>query len=121
MSKYLGAIQPLFSLIVKGAFLLALAFGLIGIVLVCLDATGDAEISVFGQSIKSKSVGVSALFLAAVMTVITIRRVLGTVNTVAGVESKSEAPEGSEELLEKHKGNKVTAAKEIRKGKSKKA
>jgi hypothetical protein len=118
MARELKAIQPLISLLVKASFLLALLFGCIGVVLVYLGSTGTTEISIFGQSIKSQNVGISSLFLSVVMIVLLVKRILGTVNIVAGLESKSYDSEIPKELLEKHQGNKVAAIQEITKSKN---
>lgn len=47
-----------------------------GALLVWLGATGDTEMSLFGNTFKSQNVGIAAMFCGAVLAVLGIRRAL---------------------------------------------
>ncbi len=48
--------------------------------LVYLGAKGNSQIALFGQKIDTASVGVAALFIAAVVVVISVKLVLKSLN-----------------------------------------
>jgi Leucine-rich repeat (LRR) protein len=77
--RHIHAATPLLKLIVPSAAILAALFILGGIALVWLGATGDTEISLFGNSFKSQNVGIASIFCGAVLAVTTFRRVLTSV------------------------------------------
>lgn len=80
MSDLIKDNRPILIIITIGTFALALAIGIFGVVLVYKGATGDTEFTFFGHTFKSTNVGISALFLAAAMTVLLIRRTLKSVD-----------------------------------------
>lgn len=114
MSAQIKAIEKLMVFIIKGGFVLALVFAIIGVYLVYLGAIGTTEISLFGQTIKSQNVGGSSIFLSVVMVIAIVRRVLNTVDNTSTQESKTSVQSVPEELLEKHGGNSISAIKEMR-------
>ena len=68
--------SKLLIVVAVGGLLLGVIFGLLGVMLVYIGATANTQITLFGQTLSSGSVGVASLFIAA-MTVLTIsRRVL---------------------------------------------
>ena len=79
MSRFLKAASPLLLTILIGTFVAGILFALAGVWLVYLGATGSSEIVMFGQTLKSSSVGVSAIFIGAIAIVVTLRRVLVTI------------------------------------------
>ena len=57
----------------------AIIFAILGVVLVLEGGeTGTSDISIFGQEIKTSSVGVACIGIAAVVLVMTVRRIVKT-------------------------------------------
>ena len=79
MFDLIKGIQPILLTIAVGTFLLALAIGFFGVVLIYLGSTGETTFSFFGQTFESTNVGIGALFLAAALEVLVIIRMLKTV------------------------------------------
>jgi uncharacterized membrane protein YidH (DUF202 family) len=69
-----------------------LALAAFGLVLVRLGHTGTAEMTLFGQSIKTTSIGIAAIFIGAVAVVRMVRRMFEWVDTAIRRESP-EQPE----------------------------
>jgi len=65
MSNLLANLTPLLRLIVLVGAIAGVAFAAFGVWLVYLGATGDTELSFFGQTLKSASVGLAAIFIGA--------------------------------------------------------
>lgn len=71
----------LFTLITNWTFFTGIAIGVIGLVLIVAGGpSGESTFNLFGQQFKSVNVGVAALFIAVVMIVLNIRRLLGSVD-----------------------------------------
>ncbi len=82
MAALIKAGESTFKLILIIAGLLGALMILGGIALVYLGATGDTEISLFGQSFKSQSVGVVGIFCGAVVEVLAFQQVLKAINKI---------------------------------------
>ena len=63
-------------LVAVGGILLGVVFGVLGLLLVIKGSESASKIDLFGQSISTGSVGVAALFIAAVSVAIVVKRVL---------------------------------------------
>jgi hypothetical protein len=72
-------ISPLLTLLTVVALVIGLAFGLFGVWLVYLRSEGQTELVLFGQTIKSATVGIPAIFIGAVVVVVMVRNILKTV------------------------------------------
>jgi hypothetical protein len=72
--------HPTHTLLVWLAFIAGIVFAVIGVVLVYLGATGDTQIDLWGAKISTSSVGIAAIFIAAILIVRTFRRVLDSVD-----------------------------------------
>ena len=62
---------------------LGIAFILGGVLLVYLQATGEAEIRLFGNTFKSANAGVASIFCGAVVTILCIRRLIRAVEKIS--------------------------------------
>jgi hypothetical protein len=60
-----------------------------GIWLVTLKSTGKTEFELFGQKFFSENVGVSAIFIGAVILILSIRRILKSLDKISDNYSKS--------------------------------
>jgi hypothetical protein len=67
--------------IVIGGYGLALAFGIIGIILLFRGGAAQSDIQIFGQTIKTGSVGVACIAIAAIMVVLLTRRASASYDT----------------------------------------
>jgi hypothetical protein len=77
-----GGSEPhaaLLSQIAVGSFIVGAFLAALGVILVYLGSTGDTEFNLFGQTFKSQSVGVAAIFIGAVLIVLNIRRMLNAI------------------------------------------
>lgn len=71
----------LFSSIAHWTFVTAILIGLIGVVLIAVGGPqGQTTLNLFGQQFQSVSVGIAAIFIAVVMVVLNIRRLLKSVD-----------------------------------------
>jgi uncharacterized membrane protein YidH (DUF202 family) len=77
--------RPILAWSLGVAGLLSLAMIAAGVWLVVLGASGETEISLFGNTFKSQNVGVVGIFCGAVLAVLTIRRVLKSVERLGGL------------------------------------
>ena len=69
-------VAPILSMVSLAAFIVFLIIAVIGVVLVCVGATGDSTIKLFGQELTTASVGLVVIFISAVSLVLLIRRVM---------------------------------------------
>ena len=77
-------VSPILKIMTWCGFIVGVVFGLLGIWLIYLGATGETAFSFFGQTFKSANVGIAAIFLGAAVIVLMMRYVLRTVqHTVA--------------------------------------
>jgi hypothetical protein len=74
---------------ILGTIVLGGLFGVLGVLLVYLGAKGNSHIALFGQSIETADVGVASLFIAAVLVVVTLRRVLKSIDGFKTIQKKS--------------------------------
>lgn len=72
------AIRYLLVPIAIGVMILAAMFGLFGVGLVYIGATGATNLKMFGQSVETADVGVVSIFVGGVMVVLVLRRLMGT-------------------------------------------
>jgi DNA-binding MarR family transcriptional regulator len=79
MTTIFDKASPLIKIIIYGVFITGLGFGLIGVWLVYLGATGETEFYILGQNFKSVNVGIGAVFVGGVIVAITIRRAIKTI------------------------------------------
>jgi hypothetical protein len=73
---HIEAANPILRMVVLGVGALSVLFILAGLVLVLVGATGDTEITLFGNAFKSQNVGIASIFCGAVVMVAIGRRVL---------------------------------------------
>jgi hypothetical protein len=71
--------SPILKLMIILGFVAGIIFALLGVWLVYLGATGDTEVSFFGQTAKSANVGIVAIFIGGVTVVSLGRSVLKTI------------------------------------------
>lgn len=76
------SMTPLLTTIIIGVFIVGLIFAGMGIWLVILGATGDADFSFFGQTMKTTNVGIAAILIGATTIILLLRRTLGTIDNV---------------------------------------
>jgi hypothetical protein len=79
--------SPLLLLIARGTFVIGALLAIMGVAFVALGATGETEFSFFGQTFRSESVGIAALFLGAALIVLNIRRVLKSSDSIRSHDS----------------------------------
>ncbi len=87
MSQLIKENRPLLMTIVIGSFITGIALGILGIILVYQGATGDTEFTFFGQTFKSTSIGIAAIFLGATVIVLLVRRTLKSVEHTISSEA----------------------------------
>jgi len=66
----------LFYTITRWSFLTGLFICVLGVVLAAIDRGGETEFTFFGQSLRSRSVGLSVIFIGATLIVLNIWRAL---------------------------------------------
>lgn len=91
---------PLLRIIVIGAFIAGIIIAGIGIVLVFQGDSAETEFSFFGQTFKSQSVGIAAIFIGASVIVLLIRRSLKSMDLAIHAESKPKADENARKSAE---------------------
>lgn len=84
MKNILEKTSPLIITIVIGIIIVGLSFGLFGIWLVYLGSTGETEFRLLGQSFKSSNIGIGAIFIGAVIVVMTLKRAFKTIDIGMG-------------------------------------
>jgi hypothetical protein len=72
---------PVIITVVIGGYVSGLALAALGVYLVVTGDKGATEFSFFGQTFKSTSIGIAAIFLGAVCLVLLIRRALKSLDT----------------------------------------
>ena len=73
--------SPLLKLMIILGFISGVIFGLLGIWLVYLGATGTTEVSFFYQTAKSTNVGIVSIFLGAAIIVLLMKSILKTMRS----------------------------------------
>ncbi len=68
--------SPILIICVIGAFFMGITFSSLGVLLVCLGAQGQTEITLFQLSFHSTNIGISAIFIGAVVTLYIVHSVL---------------------------------------------
>lgn len=68
--------HQLLLMITKYTFATGIVFAFIGIVLLVLEGTGQNSIDLFGTDISTKNAGLGAMFMAVVMIMTTMKRIL---------------------------------------------
>ena len=86
--------EPILVIALIGGFLSGLFLAILGAFLFSKGATGDTEIEVFGQSLRSTNVGIAAIFIGAAVIVLVVTRVLKVLETKPDVERPSESKRG---------------------------
>ena len=74
-----GVIVCTFALLIAG----------LGIWLISLKSSGKTEFELFGQKFFSENVGVSAIFIGAVILVLSVRRILKSMDKISDNYSKT--------------------------------
>lgn len=74
-----GIIVCFFALLIAG----------LGIWLITLKSSGKTEFELFGQKFFSENVGVSAIFIGAVILILAVRRILKSVDKISDNYSKT--------------------------------
>jgi hypothetical protein len=72
--EHISAAAPLLRGITISTAILSALFVVAGIALVVLGATGDTEVTLFGNSFKSQNVGIASIFFGVVLAIVTFRR-----------------------------------------------
>jgi len=65
---------------ILGVLILGGLFGVLGVVLVFLGAKGSSHLVLFRQTIETADAGISSIFLASVIVILTLRRILQSVD-----------------------------------------
>lgn len=84
MTQYVRALTPLMWGVLSFAGLLAV----LGIILIALGSRGASEFTLFGQTFKSSNIGVSALFISAVVGVLLGRRIIVAIENTTDMALK---------------------------------
>ncbi|MCA6093484.1 hypothetical protein LE181_15110 [Streptomyces sp. SCA3-4] len=87
MGEIIQASERIFLSLIVGAYVVTIAMITGGVVLVALGATGHTELTLFGQTTQSASVGIAAFFIGAVMAVMLIRSTLHALSSLARREA----------------------------------
>jgi heme/copper-type cytochrome/quinol oxidase subunit 2 len=83
-------VSPILKVMIWCGFIVGVVFGLLGIWLIYLGASGETAFSFFGQTFKSANVGIAAIFLGAAVIVLIMRSVTQTVrHTITSKEALS--------------------------------
>ena len=82
MSSTSQATTPIIRFIVIFTFIFSFILVILGIVLICIGATGDVKLSFYEQSIESTNIGIVAIFLGVVLFVIIVLRALKSLETL---------------------------------------
>ncbi|UCE58911.1 MAG: hypothetical protein JSU63_15895 [Phycisphaerales bacterium] len=80
MTDLIKSSTPILRIVVLGGFLAGVVIGALGILLVFQGDNAETEFSFFGQTFKSQSVGIAAIFMGACIIVLVIRRALKSVD-----------------------------------------
>ncbi len=80
--------KQLYLPMIVGTLMLGGLFGVLGVLLVYLGAKGNSHIALFGQTIETADVGVASLFIAAVVVVVTFRRMLKSMDGFKTIQKK---------------------------------
>jgi hypothetical protein len=84
MAEMIRAASPTYKLVAIGAYVVGGIFGLLGVWLVYLGSQGNTDLSFFGQTVKTTNVGIAAIFIGAATVVLLIRRLLKSIDGIAG-------------------------------------
>lgn len=96
MAGIIRNLTPILGMVIVGSLIAGVALSILGVVLVYIGATGNTELSFFGQTFKSANVGIGAFFLGAALIVLVVRRALKSVDRAVHAESRSQQPRGGE-------------------------
>jgi hypothetical protein len=80
-----------FLLITAGTILLGGVFGILGVLLVYAGAKGNTHLTLFGQTLDTVDAGVASIFIGAVLVILIMRRLLGSIEHVARTEARRES------------------------------
>ncbi|MCL6460255.1 MAG: hypothetical protein I4O51_00070 [Flavobacterium micromati] len=92
-----GIVICFFALIISG----------FGIWLVSLNSSGKTEFELFGQKFFSENVGVSSIFIGAVILILSVRRILKSLDKISDNYSKTNV-----DILSSRKARKSPSSKE---------
>lgn len=92
MAKLLEKTTSFLKLVLVFGFVSGIIFALLGVWLVFLGSTGSTDFNLFGQTFTSANVGIAAVFIGAVVSVLVIRRLFKTLDQTI----KLEVPETTE-------------------------
>jgi membrane protein implicated in regulation of membrane protease activity len=93
MAILIKAASPIWRLIIVSSSVLGGILLVGGIVLAILGGSAQTAFTLFGNQFSSTSVGVSLAFIGAVIVVITIRRVLSSVDKITSGKGPSDSSE----------------------------
>jgi hypothetical protein len=82
MAILIRAASPIWKLIIVSAAVLSGILILGGILLAIIGGTAQTTIKLFGNEFSSTSIGVALTFIGAVLAVVTLRRVLTSVDNI---------------------------------------
>jgi hypothetical protein len=78
--------------IAVASFVTGILLALLGVYLVYLGATGEATIELLGQKINTTNVGIGAIFIAAVLIIFNLRRILTSFDKAGAQSAGKQAP-----------------------------
>jgi hypothetical protein len=91
MAQFVKNTQPILLTIIVGILIVGIVLAVLGAALVYRGAIGETEFNFFGQHFKSTNIGIAAIFVAAAMIVLVLRRILKTVDNTVKYEAPLEA------------------------------
>ncbi|MGQ3045998.1 MAG: hypothetical protein ACT6Q8_03505 [Niveispirillum sp.] len=83
MTSIVKATTPILIAFTITALLISLGLIVGGVTLVWLGGVGDTELTLLGNSFKSTNVGVVGIFCGAVLGIISLRKLIGTIERIA--------------------------------------
>jgi hypothetical protein len=82
MATRMRSVTPILTVVTITVLLIALGLISGGVALVWMHGVGDTEITLLGNSFKSANVGVAGIFCGAVLGILSIRKLIGTVERI---------------------------------------
>lgn len=97
MAGMVIAVTPVLLTVIIFGSLISIGFAGAGVWLVMLGASGDTTFQLFGQSFHSTNVGIAAIFIAAVVATLVIRRALNSLDHAASNDDDDDPDESDDD------------------------
>ncbi len=85
MAELIKSLTPILRIVVVGSFVSGTVMAGLGVLLVFRGDSAETDFVFFGQTFKSQSVGIAAIFIGASMIVLVVRRALKSIDSAVNV------------------------------------